>query len=75
MEKKTAEKLMEIYRQVGEILNNADPIIRNIEDDETKKQLIRPLGEVMADLWIKLERPIVKMYPDLDPDKKNNKIE
>ena len=69
MTRDDAEQLMRIYSSIGELLNSADPIIRNISEESERKELLRPLGEVMADLWLKLESPIVKQFPDLDPDK------
>jgi hypothetical protein len=69
MNKENAQKLMEIYNAIGSLLNEADPIIRQLGDENLRKQLQKPLGEVMADIWIKLERPIVKIFPELDPDK------
>ena len=72
MERNNAKQLMEIYNSIGELLNRADPIIRNISDGKLKAELIKPLGEVMADVWLKLERLIIKIYPELDPDRGRN---
>jgi hypothetical protein len=69
MTRDDAEQLMRIYSSIGDLLNSADSIIRNISDENEKKRLLRLLGEMMADLWLKLESPIVKQFPDLDPDK------
>lgn len=68
VKKECAQRLMEIYSQAGEILNKADPILRNIPEEEERKFLLRSLGGVMADIWIKLGSPIVRQYPELDPD-------
>ncbi len=69
MTRDDAERLMRIYSNIGDLLNSADPIIRNISNENERKRLLRPLGHMMADLWLKLESPIVKQFPDLDPDK------
>ena len=69
MEKIDAKKLMEIYQRAGSILSEADPILRKIVDEAERKKFLRPLGEMLLDIWDKLERPIVKKFPDLDPDK------
>ena len=69
MTRDDAEQLMRIYSRIGELLNSADPIIRNISDENERKRLLRSLGEMMADLWLKLESPLVKQFPELDPDK------
>ncbi|MGD9365047.1 MAG: hypothetical protein PVH87_05075 [Desulfobacteraceae bacterium] len=68
VKKESALRLMEIYSQAGAILNQADPILRDIPDEEERISLLRSLGGVMADIWIKLESPIVRQFPDLDPD-------
>jgi hypothetical protein len=68
VEKEAAQRLMKIFSEAGESLNLADPIIRNISDEEERTTLLRALGGLMADIWIKLESPIVRQFPDLDPD-------
>lgn len=69
MEKTDAEKLMEIYGRAGSVLNEADPILRRIADEAERKSFLHPLGEMLADVWDKLQSPIVEKFPDLDPDK------
>ena len=69
MNKTDAEKLMEIYERAGLVLSEADPILRNISDEEERKSYLYPLGEMLLDIWGKLQRPIVKQFPELDPDK------
>ena len=69
MDKNDARKLMEIFSNVGALLNSADPIIRKIQDEDEKQRFLNGLGGIMADLWLNLEHQIVKKYPDLDPDK------
>jgi len=69
MKKADAKKLMEIYERAGSVLNEADPILRKIADEAERKSFLHPLGEMLADIWGKLQRPIVRKFPDLDPDK------
>jgi len=69
MNREDAKQLMKIYSSIGELLNSADPIIRNIPDKNERTKILRSLGDMMTDLWLKLERPIVKQFPEFDPDK------
>jgi hypothetical protein len=69
MEKEAAEKLMKIYSDAAEILNLADPILRRISNEDEKKTLLKALGGIFADFWLTLQLPIVRQYPELDPDK------
>lgn len=69
MEKADAEKLMKIYERAGSVLSEADLILRKIEDEAERKSFLYPLGEMLANIWDNLERPIVNMFPELDPDK------
>ena len=68
MNKTDAKRLMNIFAGVGELLNAADPIIRDISDEKLKKELLNSLGGTMIDLWIELQKPIVTKFPDLNPD-------
>ena len=69
MDRITAEKLMAIYRRLSEVLNEADPVIRSISDEDSRQQQLRALGTMMQDVWLNLEAPIVREYPELDPDR------
>jgi hypothetical protein len=69
MDRATAEKLMEIYERVGTTLCEAESVIVAEPDHDAREKLLLALGGQMADLWVSLQAPIVKEYPDLDPDK------
>jgi hypothetical protein len=68
MEKADAEKLMKINERSGSVLSEADAVLRRIADEAERKSFLYPLGEMIADIWDKLQGPIVKKFPDLDPD-------
>ena len=70
MDRLTAEKLMAIYHRLGDVLNEADPFIRSISDEEEKKRHLPALGTMMADVWTELMPPIVREHRDLDPDRR-----
>lgn len=67
MDHSTAQKLMAAYERIGEALNGANSIIRTLPEDERTAHL-RALGEMMGQLWSKLQLPVVREHRDLDPD-------
>jgi hypothetical protein len=69
MDKSTARELMRLYLKAGEPLNEATEIIGKLPDAEEQKRLRRPIGKLMSNVYIELIRPIVREYPDLDPDR------
>ena len=70
MDRSTAEELMAIYHRVGDTLNQADPLIRAIPNEQERAQHLRALGTMMADVWTELMAPIIREHSDLDPDRK-----
>lgn len=58
---------MAVYKRIGELINEADPIIRTLPEAEQSEHL-RGLGDMMGHLWIKLQLPVVREHKDLDPD-------
>ena len=68
MDHTTAEKLMAIYHRVGNLLNEADPLIRAIPDEAERQEHLQALGTLMQDVWLRLVAPIVREHRDLDPD-------
>jgi hypothetical protein len=69
MDRLTAKKLIAIYRRLGDVLNEADSVVRSVADDGAREQQLRALGTLMQDVWLNLEAPIVREHPALDPDK------
>jgi hypothetical protein len=67
MDHLTAQKLMAVYKRMGEAMNQADSIIRVLPETERTTHL-RALGEMMGHLWFKLQHPVVREHRDLDPD-------
>ena len=58
---------MDVYKRVGEAINEADNIIRTLPENEQTAHL-RGLGDMMGHLWFKLQLPVVREHKDLDPD-------
>jgi hypothetical protein len=67
MDHSTAQKLMAVYKRLGEVINEADSIIHTLPEAERSEHL-RGLASMMGDLWFKLQLPVVREHKDLDPD-------
>ncbi len=67
MDLKNAEHLMAIYERVSGELNNAHDVVVALPEPDRALHM-RALGDAMADLWVKLQLPIVREHPQLDPD-------
>jgi len=57
---------------MGQPLNSAAQLIDQIASEDERRQFRRGLGEVMNQIYIDLMRPIIRQYPDLDPDKEKS---
>jgi hypothetical protein len=69
MERALAEEMVREMLAMGNNLNRLNDLIEaHIADGGLKKELKRPLGEAMAS-GTTLLLPIIRLYPDLDPDK------
>jgi hypothetical protein len=69
MERRVAELLMAQLSQLDRPLNAATQITDQIVDGAERKQFRRGIGEIISKVYTELMRPIVREYPDLDPDK------
>jgi hypothetical protein len=67
MDRNSAEQLMGIYGRISAGLNEANDVVRLLPETERVPHL-HALGSVMADLWLKLQLPIVREHRELDPD-------
>ncbi|WP_154668342.1 hypothetical protein [Pseudoduganella violaceinigra] len=67
MDRIKAEELMGIYGRVAAALNDATYLVLSLPEAERATHL-QALGPFMADLWLKLQLPIVREHRDLDPD-------
>jgi hypothetical protein len=68
MNRTVAEELMLYVSQLGDQMTAFGNCVNTIEDEEERKQLKRNIGSMMVELYDLLTRPIVKQYPDMDPD-------
>lgn len=58
---------MAVYERLGQVINEADPILRTLPEAERTPHL-HALAGAMFHLWMELQLPIVREHPDLDPD-------
>lgn len=70
MDQVTAQKLMALYQEIGLTLNQADTVIRTLPDAERHEHL-SGLADTVMQIWYKLQLPVVRQYPELDPDREH----
>lgn len=67
MQRSEAERLLAIYQRAARVLGEADPILRALAEPE-RGQHLRALAGMHGEFWEKLQRPVVRAFPGLDPD-------
>jgi len=68
MEKALADIILKSVLNLGKGLNDLDPIVREVNDFDERKRLLICLGVVMSELNAGIVIPIIKQYPEMDPD-------
>jgi hypothetical protein len=69
VERAIAEQLMHQIMAMNEPLNAAALLTERITDKAEHDSLKRVIGSLMQAIYIDLMRPVIRQYPDLDPDK------
>lgn len=69
MDKPTALRIIQAVLELSDALNDIDALLRSIDNTDEGRPLLRSLGTIMLELDSGLIRPLVKQYPDLDPDR------
>lgn len=70
MDRSIAEQLMKSLLELDAPLNRATELTEKIADPEERKAVRRGIGELTLRAYTDLIRPIVRQYPDLDPEKR-----
>lgn len=70
MDRKVAELLMKDLLALSEPLNSATALTDQISNKDEQAALRRGIGELMGRIYTDLMIPIIKQYPELDPDRK-----
>ena len=71
MERSIAEKLMKDLMALTDPLNSATEVTTQIADKEEQASFRRSIAEIMNTVYVDLMRPIIKQFPDLNPDKED----
>jgi hypothetical protein len=69
MDKNIAKELMDIFSALGTPLYKAAELIEQLNDEDERKGFRRGISGIMASIYTDLELPIIRQFPDLDPDK------
>jgi hypothetical protein len=72
MERKLAESLMQTYLAMTQPLNAAERMAREITDKAEQESARRAIGSLMQAVYVELMRPIIRQFPDLDPDREKD---
>jgi hypothetical protein len=71
MDKFFAEELMLKLNELGQAMNIIAHKIEELNDEPEKIILRGGIADLMISLYSELKRPVIKMYPELDPDAKS----
>ena len=70
MDRNVAELLMSNLLALDEPLNSSATLVNQIPNKEEQKEFRRGIGEIVGRIYTDLMLPIIKQYPDLDPEKR-----
>jgi hypothetical protein len=68
MDRKVAEELMRTCLAISQPLNAATQLTDGIANGAERESVRRVIGNLMQTVHLELMRPIIRQYPDLDPD-------
>jgi hypothetical protein len=68
MDRDLAQRIVSAVNELGPAFNALDALSSKIPDDQEAREFRRALGEMMG-LTVALLRPVLKRFPDLDPDR------
>lgn len=69
MDRAIAEQLMQCYLALDAPLNSAAIISEKIEPKEERDPVRLAISRLVLNIDSNLMRPIIRQYPDLDPDR------
>ena len=69
MDKPLAARFIEACVALNAPIGKLDTLVTEIVDPAEKAAFIQAVGAVIGDIYEKLMIPILRQYPDLDPDK------
>jgi len=69
MDRGVAEPLMKELMALGVCLNSMTVLTDKISDKEEQVEIRRVIGNIMGMIYTDMMIPIMRQYPDLNPDK------
>ncbi|QTN25660.1 hypothetical protein HZ992_12200 [Rhizobacter sp. AJA081-3] len=69
MNKDSAEAMMKKLLELSEAMDQVCSLIDQLESEEERMELRRGMSGMLADVYTELMRPIIRQFPELDPDK------
>ena len=70
MDRNVGELLMSNLLAFDEPLNSSATLVNQIPNKEEQKEFRRGIGEIVGRIYTDLMLPIIRQYPDLDPEKR-----
>jgi hypothetical protein len=67
MERDVASQLIQLCLRMHDELGKADALAEQM-DEVAKRSYRKAIGNLIQEIYIELMRPIIRQYPDLDPD-------
>jgi len=68
MERENAQKLMENISKIDSQINRMIEIISDMKDEQEQKRYRKSASMVVGLIYSDFIRPIIRDYPELDPD-------
>ncbi|HLG48349.1 MAG TPA: RidA family protein [Reyranella sp.] len=68
MLRKVAEQIIEAIKGLDQVFGQVDIALREIEEEDERRRMLRVLMGVYADAYTYIVLPIVSDFPDLNPD-------
>lgn len=69
MERDVAEQILNEFMALSQPLNAATEVATAIDEIDERNAVLRGIGDIMGRVYTDLMIPIIRQYPDLDPDK------
>lgn len=69
MKKDAAEVLMQQLLALSQAMDQVCAAIDRVDGEDEREQLRRGMSGMLADVYTELMRPIIRQFPELDPDR------
>ena len=69
MKKDSAEALMQKLLELSKAMDQVCSLISQIESEEEREEFRRGMSGMLADVYTELMRPLIRQFPELDPDR------